>query len=218
MKTILLITALFLATLNANAQNQTSSDSTAGRSFIGASISTVSYPVMGKPEYGFTGVVNPYLNLYYGYKLSKRATIQLGLGYGYNEVKWVTLSRVVSRDSIYSGEYYQKINALVLPVTFKFTPFNPNKRLQLYANASIAPVLGHIEARATESYRGEMTEVLYDEKTTSLTLVANAGLTLNYKLSQRLDGYVDGSLWSNNLSSRRNYKGVSVGIGVNYRL
>ena len=131
------------------------------------------------------------------------------------------MSRFISPDSIYDKESYQLLRAIVFPVTLKFTPFNPNKRLQIFANASIAPVFGHIKAKATENYKGEISTVLYDEETTSLTLISTAGLTLNYRLSKRLDGYIDGLLWYKNLNFQRPdpyYKPKSVGVGLNYRL
>ena len=221
MKTNFLLLCLLLLSFMAYAQQTSLSDSSAKRAFIGASISSAGYQVMGKPKYDFIGGVTPFLSVYYGYKVSKRATIQAGIGYGGNEIKGGSMSRFISPDSVYDKESYQRIRALVFPVTFKFTPFNPGKRLQLYANASITPVLGHIKARATESYKGEITTVLYDEETTSLTLITTAGLTLNYRINQRLDGYVDGLLFYKNLNFQRPdryYKPKSIGLGVNYKL
>lgn len=93
--------------------------------------------------------------------------------------------------------------------------------MQLYANASLVPVLGHIKARATESLNGS-SNVLYDEEMYSLNVIATGGLTLSYKFSDRLDAYIDAVLLYKNFNfdrpNRRFYENKSVGIGINYSL
>ncbi|WP_242921480.1 hypothetical protein [Pontibacter liquoris] len=206
------------------AQHVPELDSAESKFFVGIVVSNTSYPIMGEHKYEFFGSITPFVNINYGYKLTKRATIQLGIGYGGNEMKGGTMSRYISPDSVYDKESYQQIRAIVLPVTFKFTPFNPYKRLQLYANASVAPVFGHIKARATENYKGEVSTVLYDEQSMTFDLVATAGLTLNYKISKSLTGYVDAILLYKNFDFQRPpapgryLENKSAVIGLNYNL
>lgn len=202
------------------AQQLPTPDSTESRFFVGIGLNITHYPIMGDLKYKYFVGIKPFANINYGYRLSKRATIQLGIGYGANKGS-VTYGRYVSADTIYEETNYQHIRGIVLPVTLKFTPFNPNRRLQLYANASLAPIFGHIKAKASESYEG-ITTVLYDEQSSTFDIVATAGLTLNYKISKRLDGYIDGILFYKNLNfqrpARRVYENKSVGIGINYNL
>ena len=198
-------------------------DSTESKFFVGVGLSTTGYQVMGKPKYLVVRGIAPIVNVYFGYQLSKRSTLQVGLGYGMNETSNWYNNRYVSGDSVVDNyeEHSQNIKAVVVPVTFKFTPFNPDKRLQLYANASMVPVLGHIKARASEDVDGSTT-LIYDEKMYSVSMIATAGLTLNYRFSKRLDAYIDGILFYKNFQFDRpnpNFLDyASAGIGLNYRL
>jgi len=220
-KTLFALLFLFVLSFTAVAQQSPSPDSTESRFFVGIGLNITHYPIMGNlVKYKYFGGIKPFVNINYGYRLSKRATIQLGIGYGANEING-SYGRYVSADTTYEVADYQHIRGIVLPVTLKLTPFNPNRRLQLYANASLAPIFGHIKAKATESFEGNTT-VVYDEQSPTFDIVATAGLTLNYKISKRLDGYVDGILFYKNLNfqrpARRFYEHKSVGIGINYNL
>lgn len=201
---------LFLS-LTATAQRSPSPDSTESRYFVGMSLSSTSYPIMGDRKYESFGGILPIANVYYGYKLSKRSTVQLGIGYGANELEAFSSTK----------HRYHRIRGIALPLTFKYTPFNPHRRLQLYVNASIAPVFGHIKAKATEEIDGVPT-LLYDEQSPTFDLVATAGFTLNYSISKRLDLYADVILLYKNFYYNRPawnyYQGKSAGVGVNYRL
>ncbi|WP_299758853.1 hypothetical protein [uncultured Pontibacter sp.] len=102
----------------------------------------------------------------------------------------------------------------------KFNPFNPYKRLQVYANATLAPVIGHIKATGTESLEGETSEI-YNEEHASVNVVATAGLTANYKMSECLDIFADGMFLYRSLHNRGallHHKPMSVGVGLNYNL
>lgn len=220
MKSLIITLTISLISFAANAQQTSLPDSTEKRTFIGIGLSSTAYQVMGKPKYRIVTGVIPFATLHYGYKLSKRATIQAGIGYGGNESVGYSL-RYISPDSVYDEKYTQIVRALVLPITFKFTPFDIRKRLQLYGNASITPVIGHVKAKAEETFEGS-TNILYDEKMPSVTVIATAGLTLNYKLSKRIDIYADGNLLYHNFrfkrANRRWLDDASAGIGINYRL
>jgi hypothetical protein len=191
------------------------------KSFIGVGLSNTGYYVAGKRKYEVMGGVMPFLTLHYGYRLSKRATFQLGVGYGRNEMSLYGGGTYVSPDSVSSIESHQNIRAIVFPLTLKYTPFNPYKRFQLYGNVSLAPVIGNIKARATENYRNSSTQ-LYDEEMSSITVIATAGLTLNYRLNNKLSLFADGILFYKNFQFDRpnpNFLDyASAGVGLNYRL
>lgn len=209
----------FLALVPPVLGQSSESETAASKSFIGAGLSTTGYYLIGKPKYEYITGVTPYLTIHYGYTLSKRATLQIGLGYGANE-STLSTTRYVSADEIYEVQKTQNIKAAVVPITLKFTPFSPHRKLQLYANATVAPTVGYIKASASESMEGNTME-LYNEETSAFNVVATGGLTLNYKMTSRLDGFVDGMLFYKNLHSRgtlHNQKPMSVGIGLNYKL
>lgn len=211
---------LLLSSFAVMAQETPALDSTVSKSFIGASVSSASFSVMGKPKYESIGNIVPIANLYYGYRLSKRATIQLGFGYGANTLNSASL-RYVNQDTIYTVVKSQEVRGVILPLTLKFTPFNPYRRLQVYINASLTPVIGHIKARATEELEG-YTKTLYDEEISTFDLIATGGFTVNYKLNERLDLYADAIFLYKNLNYekpfRNHYEGKSVGVGLNYNL
>ncbi|MCX2740482.1 hypothetical protein [Pontibacter anaerobius] len=68
MKTNFLTLLLLLSSFAAVAQQAPASDtnSTEGKSFIGASVSTTGYYVAGKAKYKVMAGVMPYLNIHYG--------------------------------------------------------------------------------------------------------------------------------------------------------
>ena len=75
MKIFFSIILFSLFSITAKAQQLPSPDSTEKRTFVGVGLSTTGYQVMGKTKFDFIGGVTPFLNVYYGYKVSKRATI-----------------------------------------------------------------------------------------------------------------------------------------------
>lgn len=219
MKAFLCLVFIFSLGFTSFAQQTPIADSTVSRSVLGIELSTVAYEVKGKPKYKATNSIVPFVALNYGYRLNKRTILQVGLGYGVNALKSYS-SRFVSADSIYDVIREQHTHAFVTPVTLKFTPFNPHRRLQLFANASVVPVFGRIEAKESESF-GDAQTILYDETISSVTMIATVGLTLNYKISKRLDGYLDGLVWYKNLSykSAEAFKNtIPVKLGLNYNL
>lgn len=189
--------------------------------FIGIGLNNTQYPIMGEPKHESFSTIIPMVNVNVGYQLNKRTTIQIGVGYGANEINGVGTGSL--RDGELGMSYrYQHIRGIVTPLTLKWTPFNTYKRLQLYANASLAPIFGHMKARATDVY-GEDVILLYDDKFYTFDLSATVGLTLNYKINKRFEGYIDGILMNKNLYFQRPTTSfftqqASIGIGLNYRL
>ncbi|WP_162056173.1 outer membrane beta-barrel protein [Pontibacter pamirensis] len=190
--------------------------------FVGVGISVVPYEAVGNPKYrDMHGLGLPFITLHYGYRLSKRTSIQVGLGYGFNEMSMGGTSRYIKADSIYMKQSQQSISAVIAPIRLNYTPFNPNRRLQLSGHVSIAPVYRHIQARSTESLNGGSEPIeLYNDNSSSFTVVATAGLALSYRLSNRLSVYGEGTLSYFNFESQnaRTLKNGSKGIGINYRL
>ncbi|WP_266203700.1 outer membrane beta-barrel protein [Pontibacter kalidii] len=220
MKTNFLILLLLLSSFAAVAQHASSPDTTENRFFVGIGVNNTPYPIMGELKHESFSTIMPIAHASFGYKLNKRTTVQMGLGYGANEINGHGTGSL--RDGVLGKFYrYQRIRGIVTPLTLRWTPFHPYKRLQVYANASLAPVFGHMKTRATETYDEDVV-VLYDDKFYTFDLVATAGLTLNYRLSKRIDLYADGILFYKNFyfeqRSSSLYEGKSAGIGLNYNL
>jgi hypothetical protein len=213
---IILILILYMPSFS---QSKYIKDSTYVMAYFGANINTTGYPIKGDSKYRYFSGITPIINLHYGYKLSKRSTIQVGIGYGANKINGASI-RYVSADSVYEEYTSQHVKGIVTPLTFKFNPFSTYNRLQVLVNASLVPIFGHIKAKATESLDGDI-EVLYNEESKTFDLVATAGLTVNYKLNNRLDIYLDGLLAYKHFQFQRPdryYKPRSVGIGINFNL
>ncbi|WP_073851863.1 outer membrane beta-barrel protein [Pontibacter flavimaris] len=220
MKTNLLALLLLLSPFAVVAQQTSNPDSTENKFFVGIGVSNTPYPIMGELKHESFSAIMPIVNAHFGYRLNKRTAVQMGVGYGADEINGHGTGSL--RDGVLGKFYkYQRIRGVVTPLTLKWTPFNPYKRLQVYANASLAPVFGHMKTRATETYDEDVV-VLYDEKFYTFDLVATAGLTLNYRLSKRIDLYADGILFYKNFffepRSSSLYEGKSAGIGLNYNL
>ncbi|WP_299758851.1 outer membrane beta-barrel protein [uncultured Pontibacter sp.] len=220
MKINLLALFLLLSPFAVVAQQTSNPDSTENKFYIGIELSNTPYPIMGELKHESFSSIMPIVQANFGYRLNKRTIVQVGLGYGANEINGHGTGSL--RDGKLSMiQDHQRIRGVVTPLTLKWTPFNPYKRLQLYANASLAPVFGHMKARATETYDEDVT-VLYDDKFYTFDLVATAGLTLNYRLSKRIDLYADGILFYKNFffepRSSSLYESKSVGVGLNYNL
>lgn len=88
----LLLLSLFslFAVVSVQAQQPTKDniDEAAGNSsFLEVRVSAMPYEAVGKPKYyRMQGLGLPFISLHYGYRLSERATVQAGLGYGFNEM------------------------------------------------------------------------------------------------------------------------------------
>lgn len=223
----LLLLSLFslFAVLSVQAQQPTKDkpDEAAGSSsFLEVRVSAMPYEAVGKPKYyRMQGLGLPFISLHYGYRLSERATVQVGLGYGFNEMSGGGTARIISIDSIYFEQHFQRITAISVPFMIAYTPFNPNRRFQIYGNLSLAPVYRRITARASQSLQGKYENMeLYNDESSSFTLVAMAGVTANYRLSKRLSVLADCSLSYFNFEYQnpQSFRNNSKGIGLNYRL
>jgi hypothetical protein len=216
MKTILLVTALVFTVLAANAQNKTASDSTSSKVYAGIELTTITYSLANAEKHLGVGV-NPYAQFNLGYRVSNRMNVQIGIGYGRDKV-----SRL---ESIYYGHgdtiiyrYNSRNNyGLAIPLTAQYTPFNPGRRLNIYATTSLIPVFGEVNQQESETYEGE-TKVTYEGHDSGLYLLATAGLVLNYKISNRFEGYGKANLLYKDLSGYSYYaeRAKSIAIGLNY--
>ncbi|MBD1397519.1 outer membrane beta-barrel protein [Pontibacter sp. JH31] len=186
--------------------------------YVGASLSNISYMII-KDQSKESGSFSPVVFLNAGYQLNKRIILQAGIGYGQNKFDGGSIYYKSTDSTIYYNDY-RRTRGIAIPLTLRFTPFNPNKRLQLHGTASIVPAFGTIKAYRTEEMDGIKTTT-YDADVSEFNLIGTAGLMVNYRLSERFDGYIEGNLIYKNFSGSSNYANSrprSEGLGLNYKL
>lgn len=216
MKITSLLVALSLLPFCATAQLN---EAAANRKYyVGASISNISY-MMVNEQPRVSGSFSPVAFINAGYYLNKRTVLQLGIGYGQSEYDLGSIY-YKSADSTIYYEGYRKTRGFGIPLTVRFTPFNPAKRLQLYATASLIPVFGTVKLNRTQELYG-VKETIYDTDASVFNLLGTAGLMLHYRINDRLDAYIEGNLVYKNFTRFDNYansRPKSLGVGMNYKL
>ncbi len=199
------------------------------RFYAGVGLSSISYHIYYKEPktsgYLPSGYFVPFA-ANFGYRLSDKATLQVGIAYGADK----------SQDSWFPGgqdtllyEMASRTRVVAVPVAARVTVFKVYKRFPVYATGTIMPAYGitrlkTIETRGTETTASQ-------ERDSGLNVFTTAGLGFNYRLSNRLQGYVEILPFKYNLTgrnsrdldweqhastSRRLYK--SLGAGVNCSL
>ncbi|MBB6609498.1 hypothetical protein H7F15_00470 [Pontibacter sp. Tf4] len=221
MKTLFLTFILTLSTLAVVAQVQV--DTTIAplkRFYVGVELSSISY-TMWNPSKRVGGGVTPVLHLNAGYKLAKSLNLQVGLTYGRKRVDELSGIYYGQNDTIINHYRKGEIQALSVPLTVLFTPFSShqNQRLRISATASLVPIFGSVWHQQSEEFEGEK-KVTYDDKDSGVYGIVTAGLQLNYKISNRLDGFGKVNLYYKNIGHNSYYASIakSIGIGVNYNL
>lgn len=215
MKTNSLTLFLLLCSFAAIAQRPTTSDSTKSKLYLGLELSTVSYS-MANHITQVGGMITPVAHLHLGYRLSPRAQVQVGFAYGGAEDNFESID-FKSADSTIYRNFRQSRKGLAIPLTVLFTPFHPARRLNLFATASLIPVIGSVHHRRTETLDG-VTRLVYRGDDNGVYWLATAGVVLNYKFSTRLEGYGKANLLYKELKRESAYarQAKSVAIGLNY--
>lgn len=217
MKTKLLILILWGIVSQVIAQAQP--DTTERRFYVGLGVNNTSYLVTADYSQFMSGNVTPIIYANWGYRLSNRTIIQIGASYGENELDAGSIY-VKSTDSLVYKTNFSKTKGVAVPITIRFTPFNPHKRIQLYATASVAPVMGTVSRYRADSMNKASPTILEDRKVSFFSVFATGGLMLNWKMSSRFESYAEGNFLYKNLSNQSNYadsKPISFGLGLNYK-
>ncbi|WP_299758850.1 outer membrane beta-barrel protein [uncultured Pontibacter sp.] len=217
MKTIFLSLLLSVATLAAIAQVQPDSAMmSAKRFYAGLELSSISYNMwdnIKKVGGGFTPIAHVHL----GYRLTKIMNIQAGLTYGREKEDVLSGIYYGQNDTIINYYRSKNIYGVAMPLTVQFTPFNPNRKLQLYATASFIPVIGSVWHQYSEEYEGNRV-ITFEVEDSGISAIATAGLQLNYRISSRLEGYGKANLLYRNVGQESAYARTakSVAVGLNY--
>ncbi len=219
-KTLLLSLLLLLSALAAAVQAQpTAKDTTeAKRFYIGATATTMGYNVKYREE-PKGGDIHTRGVLNMGYRLSKRARVQVGVSYGtantYNDVVYVE-----AEDKLIFYDEVSRSRGIAVPITGEYILLYPFRRLQLYGTAMLTPVYSTTRVKKTER-REEESTVTYDEQASGFSASLSAGFGLGYPVSKRLDAYFNYYMISRdfhrNLRRRDEYPYPgSLAIGLNY--
>lgn len=218
MKGFILILLLLLLSFTSMAQQADTANTTGSRYFVGVGASTIGYNLEYKHE-PKGGDSRPIATVYVGYKLNRRASVQIGFSYAGNRSNNEYIYVEAQDKLIYHSEI-SHTRAVAIPVTFKYGIFYPFRRLQFYGTAFITPIISTTSLKKTER-RDDVTTLTYNAKASGFNAYLTAGLGLNYSISKRLDGY--GEIHLLNRSFNRGlakkdeypYPG-SLAIGLNY--
>lgn len=186
------------------------------RFYTGAELSTISY-VMGH-RLKAVGGITPIVHANFGYRLSRRMNVQVGLAYGGTDENHESIYYKTEDTTLYMKDSWSS-SGLAVPLTVQFTPFNPNRKFQLYATASLIPVIGEVNQQHSETFEGE-TKITFNAHDKGMNLLATAGLVLNYRFSKRFEGYGKANLLYKEVGRYNLYaeRTKSIAIGINYNL
>ncbi len=188
--------------------------------YVGAGLTTISY-MLSYGDSRISGSVEPFITLHAGYKLRRRLTVQVGVGYDKDKEDFAREGFENESDTeITRWNEYNTTKGLAIPVSFHFTPFNPEKRLQLYVKAAFVPVFGSTKLQGIKR-KGDASTTLYEAEDSGTNLFFVGGLLLKYRINNRLEGYIEGNLIYKDLLRQNNYadsKPMSLGAGINYNL
>lgn len=218
MKLLLSFILTMLSICSIAQQSDTTNSSINKKLSIGAQYSTVTY-MLKSSKVRESGGLTPRVFINGSYNLNKRTILQIGLGYSSIDFDARSIY-YKSADSVIYNTDYRRTRGFAVPVTGRYTPFNPGKRLQLYATISVVPAFGIIENYIASEMNGIKT-IQQDSETSVFNVFATAGLMLNFKINNRFDSFLEGNLLYKNIGMHSNYadsKPKSVGIGINYKL
>lgn len=198
--------------------------------YVGVGLSTVSYMLPFSSNSNNSnmrtlgGSIEPVVFPHIGYRLTPRLNVQVGVGYGKDNLEYGSSyfeSQEDEENGIVTFEtVHNNTKGWAVPVTVEFTPFNPHKRLQLYVTASIVPTYGSNYHDAIRR-RGGSSTVLKQDEGSGFNTFFIGGLLLKYRINNRLDAYLEGNLLYKHLGKQSDYadsKPKSLGLGLNYKL
>ena len=216
-KSLFAVLLLLLSSLADVAQAQPDSiNAKQKRFYIGVELSSISYSMWNQTKMvggGFTPVAHAQA----GYRLTKRMNVQVGLTYGRDKESALSGTYYGYGDTILYYNHSRNNYGVTVPITVQFTPFNPYKKLQIYAAASFIPIFGAVNQQESETYE-DVTTVTHVGKDSGVYAIATAGIQLNYKISNRFEGFGKVNLLYKNVGQYSEYakQAKSLAIGLNY--
>lgn len=195
--------------------------------YIGASVTNIEYHIYYKEKKGTGSVRSGYftpITVALGYKVSERASVQMGIGYGgdRHETEWTG----GTADNPVLMSAHSRTYAMALPVSGHFILFKAFRRLPVYGTASLIPALGITKSQVIENGI-----IVSDTKDTGMDMFATAGVGFNFKISKRFTGFMEYLFFKRNLTGKNSYYydwnqdapllnriTKSLALGINYGL
>lgn len=204
--------------LSASAQEQDSEAAPAESFYIGVGVSSTSYMAHYK-GYPLGGSFTPLPTLHVGYKPNNRISTQIGIAYGSRH--YTNRTSAVQPDGIilYANDHTHT-RGFALPITFRYNLSNATKRLQVYATASLVPIITSTSQEKTER-KGDTQTTTYSGKNSGTNAFITGGLGATYRVGNRLEVFGEAILLNRRLigpgfSTRAD--NVSFGLGANYKV
>ena len=211
--------SLTLALISLNAVAQVTPDSTSAKKlFIGIKATTIGYNLKYKHE-PYRGDIQTYGAINFGYKLSKRARVQLGFSYGTDKIDHSVIY-VETEDKLVYYDDVARTRGISFPISLDYTIFYPFKRVELYGTVMVTPIISKTHQVKSER-REEITTDTYDEKTSGMNTYLTLGGGVRYKLNDRFDAYFNYYRYSRNFNTNLARKDEypypgSLALGLNY--
>jgi len=219
MKTLILSFILCLSALTTIAQQNILEDTaTTNKLFVGIKATTIGHNLRYKNE-PYSGDIQTYGSVNLGYKLSKRAQVQIGFSYG---------TKKIDRSEIYVEAedkliYYNDValtRGISFPISLDYTILYPFKRVELYGTVMVTPIISKTHQVKSER-REDVTTVTYGEKTSGINTYLTLGGGVRYKFNPRFDAYFNYYRYSRNFNTNLARKDEypypgSLELGLNY--
>ncbi|AMM51886.1 hypothetical protein TH61_12835 [Rufibacter sp. DG15C] len=205
LRLLFLLSFSLLTSSVASAQEQDSSNTLNHKFYVGVEFPNFQYRIFyddspDKPRF-ISGEFLP-IDLHIGYKITRRASAQLGLAYGGRTRESQTYGVPLNGNgqTVYH-DYYDRTRGIGIPVTGRFVLLNANKKIPIYAVGTVTPafIFSHFRETTTEN---KVTTILYDEHYKGMDVYTTAGFGLSYRVQKRLNGNVEFLLFKRNLTSR----------------
>lgn len=229
MKSTIILCLLFFSSFAAVAQQPIEDNSGEGKIYIGAGLTTIGYHIYYKEAKSSGAISSGYfapISVSLGYRIGERIRVEVGLAYGGSKDsgEWSP----GSTDTLLYKDY-SRTRVVAVPVSGQLVLFKAFKRFPIYGAATLMPSFGSTKANRTETRHGIVTTT--EAKDRGMNVFATAGIGFNYRISNRLEGYLEYLFFKTNLTgknsfhhdwnqyatkSERIYR--SLALGVNYRL
>jgi len=200
------------------AQSQETTTASPRKFYIGVNYTNTQYflkPINYIPaDASFYPNFITYPGLNVGYKLGKRASIQIGLAYAHENRQ---MGSEYNNAGVIEGSYDSiSTRGGIIPLTLRYNFLNIGKRLSFYGTSSLTAAYGKTTVNHTTTVNQEVTHKYQLEKS-ALNMYLSLGLGLNYKLGDRIDVFGEMLLLNKNLNTGYKNQTSTLNVGFNYK-
>jgi hypothetical protein len=200
------------------AQNQEPITAPPRKFYIGVNYTNTQYFLKPKnyipADAGFYPNFITYPGLNVGYKLGKRASIQIGLAYAHENRQ---MGSENNNTGVIEGSYDSiSTRGGIIPLTLRYNFLNIGKRLNFYGTSSLAAAYGKTTVNHTSTVNQEVTDK-YQLKKSAFNMYLSLGLGLNCKLGDRFGVFGEMLLLNKNLNTGYKNQASTLNVGFNYK-